>query len=78
MHYVSTLILKYTNISHADCQCQCCVRKAVRCIRFLGESGANMNEAEKTGETPLHLSAHLGVEEISLELLKQGASLDTK
>ncbi len=47
----------------------------VRCVRLLAEAGANVNERDKDGNTPLHATFLTDVEE---ELLRLGAEVNAR
>jgi ankyrin repeat protein len=52
--------------------------KALETVKLLVEMGADVNETNETGWTPLHAATYIGAEPIIEYLVKEGANLDAK
>ncbi|KAI4892896.1 hypothetical protein NFI96_027586 [Prochilodus magdalenae] len=54
-----------------------CIDGSIEVVSFLLSQGANVNQVDNEGWTPLHVAASCGNTEIAEYLLKQGASLSS-
>ena len=52
--------------------------QALEAVKLLVEIGADVNEANSGGETPLHAAAYTGADEIVQFLVEQGAKVDSR
>lgn len=52
--------------------------RALETVKFLVDAGAEINQANETGWTPLHAATYIGAESIIAYLVKEGANLNVQ
>ncbi|KYO33045.1 protein phosphatase 1 regulatory subunit 12C isoform C [Alligator mississippiensis] len=65
----------YNRISHAQKFKKACIDENMEVVQFLVENGANVNQADNEGWTPLHVAASCSYKEIAQYLLDHGANI---
>ncbi|OXA59791.1 Transient receptor potential channel pyrexia [Folsomia candida] len=69
---LATLIVKRVH----ECACNSCIRKGVNCLQVLANHGADFEEKESRGHTPLYLAVKYKLLDVAQVLIENGALLN--